>query len=72
VIHLMELFKAAGVIQVLDWSLFQTIKKNSYFIQVPTNQHVTEVWFKWEETVNRYTFDIQGKLIGLKAETLGD
>lgn len=68
---LLEMIRNAGAVQVVDWTLFQKIKKHSFFIQVPTNTHVTEVWVKWDDTVVRHTFDIQGKLIDMNAAVYG-
>lgn len=68
---LLEMIREAGAVQVVDWTLFQKIKKNSFLIQVPTNAHVTEVWVKWSDTVVRHTFDIQGKLTDMNAAVYG-
>jgi hypothetical protein len=60
----------AKVVQVMDWTLFQKTGKNAYFIDNQGNTTDTFVYVKFGEHIQKYTFDISGKLKNVNTETI--
>lgn len=63
--HLLEMLKEAGVNQTTDWGIFQRHPKNLFYLTTPMNSTITEVYVKFNGSIQKYDFDIQGKLVGV-------
>lgn len=67
--HLLAMFRDAGVGQVMDWTLFQNTKKRAFFISNEGNTANTDVFVKWDHTIQKYSFNVTGTLVALTSET---
>lgn len=66
--HLLSMLRDAGVVQVMDWTLFQNKAKNVYFLNNEGDTANTEVYVKFDGNIQKYTFSVTGKWIGLTTE----
>jgi hypothetical protein len=67
--HLLAMLRDAGVIQSMDWTLFQNTKKRSFFISNEGNSANTDVYVKWDHCIQKYSFSVAGTLVALTSET---